>query len=92
MLKENISLNPYMHGLSDILSGATNNVYALKYSHSNEYWDLGTHKLSSEAFAHFYEAYIRNDIKKINLYRTYLPRAFSLFLNMVKNIYMEVIL
>lgn len=83
-LKRDIAENPYMHGLSDIISGATHNIYKLKYTHKNEYWDLGSHKLSSEVFAHFYEAYIRNDMNKINLYETYLPRAFSLFINMVK--------
>ena len=68
------------NGFSDILSGATKNSFSFKYRHETSYWEGSIMRLSYETFAHFYEALIRNDKFKINLYKKILPKAFDMFL------------
>ena len=40
--------------------------------------------LEKEAFAHFYEAYVRNDIKKIELLREMFPSATQEFFRLLR--------
>ena len=43
-----------------------------------EYWKK-PNKLEREAFAHFYEATLRNDTEKIKLIKDIFPNAFNVF-------------
>ena len=72
------------HSVSDIVGGITNNDCIGGYGHFNtEYWNR-PHALEKEAFAHFYEAYVRNDIKKIELLREMFPSATQEFFRLLR--------
>lgn len=70
--------DPKYHSLSDLVGGITNNKCKGKYIHDVEYWKK-TNTLEREAFAHFYEATLRNDIEKIKLIKDMFPNAYSVF-------------
>lgn len=80
-----ISKESRTNGLSDILSGATNNSLSFKYKHTNSYWQGSSMRLPFEAFAHFYEAFIRKDYFKIDLYKKFLPNSYDMFLDFINN-------
>ena len=65
---------------SDILSGITLGKIQGKLSHSNLYWLSDKSKLPGETFAHFFEATIRNDKRKIEIYKAILPNSYIEFL------------
>lgn len=52
-------------------------------SHDTKYWKKNN-KLSSEAFAHFYEATIRADSEKINHLEEMFPTAYAEFLKLIR--------
>lgn len=82
-LQNYISNTPKSNGLSDMLSGCTDK-YMFKYKHSHKYWNTSKYRLPYEAFAHFYEATMRDDKYKIGLYKKYLPKSYNMFINMIK--------
>ena len=51
-------------------------------NHNNDYWKK-KNKISSEAFAHFYEATIRGDYDKVNKLEEMFPTAYAKFLNLI---------
>lgn len=71
------------HSISDIIGGITENKCCGKKKHPNEYWNNPS-KLSSEAFAHFFEAYARNDKEKIAILQAIFPNAVDNFLDMLR--------
>lgn len=75
----NNDLNKFSE-LSDILFGVTNGRYGLKLR-PDGYWN-DPRKLPAETFAHFFEATIRNDKTKINLYKEIFPISYKMFLNL----------
>lgn len=66
--------------LSDILSGITLGKIHGKTAHDNSYWLIDESKLPAETFAHFFEATIRNDKKKIEIYKAIFPNSYKKFL------------
>ncbi|MBE6052012.1 MAG: hypothetical protein E7214_15545 [Clostridium sp.] len=80
-----ISKEARTNGLSDILSGTTNNSVAFKYKHTRSYWKGSAMRLPFETFAHFYEALTRKDNFKIELYRKFLPNSYNMFLFFINN-------
>ena len=48
------------------------------YSHPVSYWKV-KHSLEREAFAHFFEAYARNDVEKQELLKIVFPNAIAVF-------------
>ena len=83
-IQEYTKTTPKSNGLSDMLSGYTKNKYRFKYGHSTKYWNTCAEKLPFEAFAHFFEAHMRQDKYKVALYRKYLPMSYQMFLDMIK--------
>lgn len=73
------------HSISDILGGITQNKCKGKYSHEIKYWET-PHKLEREAFAHFYEAYARNDADKIEMLSQMFPEATRIFTELLEDI------
>ncbi|MGU8470233.1 minor capsid protein [Clostridium perfringens] len=70
------------HSISDLFGGVTDNTIVGKFKHSNEYWK-NPKKLPKEAFAHFFEATLRNDEYKLKLIKEVLPKSYSEFLKML---------
>lgn len=66
------------HAISDIVGGLTGNQCVGRYGHEKSYW-LEEHKLEREAFAHFYEAFARNDVEKIECLSETFPTAVKEF-------------
>jgi hypothetical protein len=73
------------HSISDILSGIIDHKYLPGYRHEAEYWE-NQYKLEHEAFAHFFEAYVRNDTIMIKNLTQMFPRAIEVFLEMLKEV------
>lgn len=73
-----------LHSISDIVGGITKNKCCGNYSHNENYWKQAN-ALQREAFAHFYEAYARNDIEKIEMLSQMFPTATKLFLELLEN-------
>ena len=73
---------PKFHSVSDITGGLTGNKCVGRYSHQTEYWNKD-HALEKEAFAHFYEAYARNDLEKISILSEMFPSATEEFLKLI---------
>lgn len=71
------------HSVSDIIGGITENKCIGKYSHEKEYWEK-PNKLEKEAFAHFYEAFARNDEKKIYYLSEMFPTATREFMKLLE--------
>lgn len=74
---------PKYHSISDLIGGITNNECYGGYSHESEYWEK-KHALEREAFAHFYEATLRNDAEKLELIKGAFPNAYDMFEKMVE--------
>lgn len=72
------------HSISDIIGGITLNKCKGKYSHETEYWKK-PHNLEREAFAHFYEAYARNDVHKIKMLSQMFPEATRIFIELLED-------
>lgn len=73
------------HSISDIVGGITKNKCVGKYSHTNNYWEM-SFMLEREAFAHFYEAYARNDGEKIEMLSQMFPEATRIFKELLEDI------
>ena len=72
------------HSVSDIVSGITQNKCVGKYNHTTEYWEK-PYRLEREAFAHFYEAYARNDIEKMEMLKQMFPEAVNVFFKLLED-------
>ncbi len=70
------------HSISDIVGGITNNQCVGKYLHDANYWNK-PHKLEKEAFAHYYEAFARNDTEKIMYLSGMFPEATKEFIRII---------
>lgn len=67
----------YRSTVSDLAGGITNNKCIGLYAHfKEEYWSR-PHRLEKEAFAHFYEATIRNDEEKLKVIKGMFPNAYE---------------
>lgn len=71
------------HSISDICGGLTYNKCVGRYMHKKEYWKKA-YALEKEAFAHFFEAYARNDIEKISAIRQVFPLAEKEFIRLLE--------
>ncbi len=71
------------HSISDIIGGITENKCVGKYSHRVKYWKK-PNKLEKEAFAHFYEAFARNDEEKIYYLSEMFPTATQEFMKLMR--------
>lgn len=72
------------HSVSDLLGAITRNKICVPgRQHSTDYWKK-PHKLEHEAFAHFFEASIRNDADKLEIIRTVFPNAYQSFVDALK--------
>ena len=54
-----------------------------KYGHPATYWRKVDHALEAEAFAHFFEAFARNDKEKIDILSQMFPTAEQEFMNLL---------
>lgn len=81
---ENISTAEY-HSISDLLGGLTGNQCRSGYGHDTAYWKQGADKLEKEAFAHFFEASLSGDRKKMEIISEFFPSAFQKYEEMVRN-------
>ena len=66
------------HSISDLFGALSNNECVGDYSHPIGYWKA-KHSLEREAFAHFFEAYARNDVEKQELLKIVFPNAIAVF-------------
>lgn len=73
-----------LHSVSDLCGGLSDNKCVGLYRHKTEYWKNTTNALEKEAFAHFYEATIRNDADKLNAIKQMFPSAYKLFEDMLR--------
>lgn len=73
------------HAASDIVGGITRNKCVGRYGHETNYWKQ-KYSLEKEAFAHFFEAYARNDDEKINILRQMFPTATDEFIKILEAI------
>ena len=71
------------HSISDIAGGLTRNKCVGKYRHDDKYWERD-HALEKEAFAHFFEAYARNDAEKIEAIPQVFPNAAYEFMKLLE--------
>ncbi|MBQ8054493.1 MAG: minor capsid protein [Lachnospiraceae bacterium] len=72
------------HSISDLLGALSNNECVGDYSHPIGYWKA-KHSLEREAFAHFFEAYARNDVEKQELLKIVFPNAIAVFQLMLED-------
>lgn len=78
--------DPVFHSISDIVGGITNNECVGRYGHKQkDYWQK-PNVLEKEAFAHFYEATIRNDKDKLDAIRSMFPNAYGEFERLVEKL------
>lgn len=70
------------HSVSDIASIITDGKCKGKYRHNKAYNEK-TNILEKEAFAHFFEAYARNDMNKLSILEQMFPNAIRLFYKMI---------
>lgn len=54
-----------------------------RYKHSTDYWNK-PQKLEKEAFAHFFEATVRNDMDKLSAFKSIFPNAYADFEDMLR--------
>lgn len=81
---EKLALDPKLHSVSDLCGGITQNKCMGNHGHYGDgYWDVQG-RLEREAFAHFYEATIRNDTKKISYIKSVFPNAYDIFEKMIE--------
>lgn len=71
------------HAISDMAGGLTGNRCRGRYGHETGYWDRDN-ALEKEAFAHFFEAYARNDVEKIDILSQIFPSAREEFLKLLE--------
>lgn len=72
------------HSVSDLVGGITNNACVGKHGHfQTGYWGKEG-RLGAEAFAHFFEATIRNDTEKLSYIKGIFPNAYDEFLRMIE--------
>ncbi len=71
------------HSISDITGGLTKNKCKGSYGHSTSYWE-NENALEKEAFAHFYEAFARNDQEKIEALTQMFPMAIEEFFKLLE--------
>ena len=72
-----------LHSISDIVGGITDNACVGKWGHFTEDYWVGN-KLKREAFAHFFEATIRNDTQKLHHIEQVFPTAYDEFIKIIK--------
>lgn len=72
------------HSISDLCGGMSDNKCIGTYGHEDEYWGKKPNALETEAFAHFYEATIRNDVDKLHLIKQMFPNAYKIFEDMLR--------
>lgn len=72
-----------LHSISDIVGGITDNACVGKWGHFTEDYWVGN-KLKKEAFAHFFEATIRNDAQKLHHIEQVFPTAYDEFIKIIK--------
>lgn len=71
------------HSISDLIGGITNNECCGAYTHDSDYWKK-KNALEREAFAHFFEATIRNDLEKIEVIKEMFPNAYNVFEKLIE--------
>lgn len=82
LISDKLGKSPKFHSVSDLCGGVTENIIVGKFRHRTEYWK-NPNKLPKEAFAHFFEATLRNDEDKLKLIKDIFPKSYSEFLNML---------
>lgn len=80
-LSEVLSESNKYHFVSDIYSGITGERYG-KFGHAPEYWN--ERKITAEAFAHFFANALSGDSEKIEIMRTFFPKAYEAFRIMIE--------
>lgn len=75
---------PIFHSVSDLIGGITGKRCKGDYGHALSYWSR-KNSIPKEAFAHFFEATSRNDIKKTDILRTTFPQSYKMFLKMLND-------
>ncbi len=75
----------HRHQISDIVSGITDNRCYGNWRHYDGYWNK-PHKLETESFAHFFEAYVRNDSEKIEMLSEMFPEATKVFFGLLEEL------
>ncbi len=77
--------NKELVGISDILSGMTNNEIKGKFSHLKKYWRK-PHKLERETFVQLFVMAAEDDIYQLNLIKQYFPNIFREFDNIIRGL------
>ena len=72
------------HSISDLCGGLSDNKCVGRYRHKKDYWKNNLGALEKEAFAHFYEATIRNDADKLDAIKQMFPSAYRVFEDMLR--------
>lgn len=76
-------------GLSDMIEASTNGVFSIDYGHGKSYWKKHPAyktplQANAEAFAEMSEAFM--DENKREIYEKELPKAYALYIQMIKTI------
>nr|DAZ03722.1 MAG TPA: minor capsid protein [Caudoviricetes sp.] len=74
-----------LHSLSDIMSGATKGRLHVKYRHQPEYWEASPDYFPAEAWAHFAEAELSQDLQKQEALKECFPSAYRKFLEVISD-------
>ncbi len=82
VLKEEFQSDRF-HSVKDIINGIYKENIFPSSNHNKKYWN-GSFKLEHEAFAHMFEATIRNDFVKIHYLKSMFPSAYEEFLRMLE--------
>lgn len=76
------------NGLSDLCGGLSKNECVGKWGHKPSYWKGNQHgipdKVNNEAFAHFFEASMGTDSKKLDYLKEVFPSAYKEFKKIVR--------
>ena len=70
------------HSISDLVDMITDGACRGRYRHEENY-RRKKNRLEMEAFAHFFEAYTRNDVEKLEALEEMFPNAINLFYKMI---------
>lgn len=81
-ISNELELKVDYHSTADIFEGATNGKIVVGKPRSDGYWNK-KYKLERETFAHFFEATVRNDKIKVDMFKNIFPESYAMFFKML---------
>lgn len=81
-ISNELKLKVDYHSTADIFEGVTNGKIVVGKPRNDGYWNK-KYKLERETFAHFFEAIVRNDKIKVDMFKNIFPESYTMFLKML---------